>query len=130
MALGNVEAALSSYEAALEREHQAPFLRTQAYLDFACLVVEAGPEELYARALEVLDTHQDRPMFPVDRYRAHGSRALLLHHFARSQEARAEASLAMEAAQETTSGFRYHRSLGLVRETQDAFAERVAELAS
>jgi tetratricopeptide (TPR) repeat protein len=107
MALGNVEGALSSYEAALEGEHQYPFLRTQAYLDYACLVVEAGPEELYARALEVLDTHQDR----------------------RIEEARAEATLAMKAAQETTSGFRYHQSVGLVRDTQDAFAERVAELA-
>ena len=130
LALGNLEGALASYEAALERELQSPFLRTQAYLDYGCLVVEAGPIELYARALEVLDAHQDRPMFPVDRYRAHGARAILLHHFTRIEDARAEACLAMKAAQETNSGFRYHPNLGLVQATQTAFAKRVAALSA
>jgi len=130
LALGNIGGALASYEAALEREHRSPFLRTQAYLDYGCLIVEAGPKELYGRALEVLDAHQDRPMFPVDRYRAHGARAILLHHFTRSEEARAEACLAMRAAQETTSGFRYHPNLGLVQATQSTFAKRVAALSA
>lgn len=129
MALGNIEGALSSYEAALERERKLPSLKTSAYLDFACLVVEAQIEPMYARALEVLDTHRDRPMFPVDRYRADGARALLLHHFGRKQEAQSAARLAMAAAQQTQSGFRYHKHVGLVRDADDGFGKQVAALA-
>lgn len=68
----NIEGPLSSFEAALERERQHPSTITQAYLDFACAVVEAELERFYARALDVLDHHGDRLMFPVDRYRAQG----------------------------------------------------------
>lgn len=128
-ALGDIEGAFSSCEAALERERMFPSSKTQAYLDFACLVVEAGVERLYARALDVLDSHRDRPVFPADRYRANGARALLLEQLGRLQEARAAAGLAMAAAGETESGFRHHRHLGLVQGTDEAFARRVAALA-
>jgi len=130
IALGDVDGALSSYEAALERERQFPSLETQAYLDFPCLVVEAEIVPMYARALDTLQAYQDRPMFPVERYRAHGARALLLHHFGRKQEAKAEAALAMAATHEAQSGFRYHQHIGLVRGTNDGFAKRVAALAA
>jgi len=128
-ALGDVGNALSSYEDALERESQLPSYKTRAHLDFVRLVVEASIESKYARALEVLDTHRDRLMFPIDRYQADGARALLLHHFGRKQEAQAAAASAMAAAQETKSGFRYHQKLGLVRALDDNFAARVAALA-
>lgn len=130
VALNDCGGALASYEAALERERQRPSLKTQAYLDFPCLVIEAKIEPMYARALDVLTANQDRPMFPVDRFRAHGARALLLHHFDRKEEARADATLALAAAQETQSGFRYHQNLGLVRSANDEFATRVAALAA
>ena len=127
--MGNVEAALSSYEAALERERQFAPLKTQAYLDFACLVVEAGVSRLYGRALQILDAHRDRPIFPVDRYRANGARALMLEQLGHVQEARAAAALAMEAALETRSGFTRHPHLGLAQDVDDAFGRRVAALA-
>ena len=69
-------------------------------------------------------------MFPIDRFRAHGARALLVHHFDRKDEARAEAELAMAAAQETESGFRHHPNLGLVQSTADEFSMQVAALAT
>jgi hypothetical protein len=68
-------------------------------------------------------------MFPVDRYRANGARALLLQEFGQLDEARIAAGLAIAAARETQSGFRYHQHLGLVRDTDDTFAERIAALA-
>lgn len=129
-ASGDIEAALSSYEAALERERQFAPLKTQAYLDFACLVVEAGIGGLYDRALQILDAHRDRPIFPADRYRAHGARALILEQRGHLEEARAAANLAMEAACETRSGFAHHPHLGLVEGIDDGFGRRVAALAA
>jgi tetratricopeptide (TPR) repeat protein len=130
IALGDVEGAVTSYEAALERERVYPSLKTQAYLDFACLVVEARILHFYSRALEVLESHRDRPMFPVDRCRANGARALLLQHSGRTREARDAANLAMAAASETQSGFRYHQQLGLVNDTENALAKQIAALAT
>lgn len=129
MALGDLDGAISAYEAALERERLYPSLKTQAYLDFVCLVANRQIKPLYSRALDVLDSHKDRPIFPIDRYRANGARAILLQHFGLTREAREAANLAMAATRETQSGFRYHQKVGIVKHTDDAFGNRVARLA-
>src|SRR5258708_35532625 len=45
-ALCDVERALSSYEAALERERQLPSVKTHTYLAFACLAIETRLDSL------------------------------------------------------------------------------------
>lgn len=126
--LGDVEGAFLSYEAALEREGLMPNLLTDAYLEFSCLVVEERVVLMYARALEVLETHRDRPVFPIDLYRAFGARAIILDYLGRKQEAGTAARKAIEASKATQSGFRFHQLLGLVRKTEDDFGKRVAAL--
>jgi tetratricopeptide (TPR) repeat protein len=126
--LDDVDAAISSYEEALTREREFPGWKTQAYLDYACLVTNVRATRLYVRAMEVLDAHRERPVFPVDRYRANGARAILLQELARTDEAPFFADLAMAAAREVESGFRYHKHLGLVKSTGDEFGRRVAAL--
>jgi hypothetical protein len=101
-----VTAAISSYEAALAREREYPGLKTQAYLNFACLVTNLRLTRLYARALEVLAAHKERAMFPVERYLGNGARALLLKELGRKDEAASAPDLAMTAAREVESGFR------------------------
>jgi tetratricopeptide (TPR) repeat protein len=128
VALDDVDAAISSYEEALVREKEFPGRKTQAYLDYVCLVTNVRATHLYVRAMEVLDAHRKRPMFPVDRYRANGARAILLQELGRTDEARSFADLAMAAAREVESGFRYHQHLGLVKSTGDEFGRRVAAL--
>lgn len=126
--LDYIDAAISSYEKAMEREHQFPSTRTQAYLNFACLVAKVRMKRLYDRALEVLDAHRERPLLPVERYLAYGARALLLQELGRMDEARPVADLAIAAAREVKSGSRYHPHLGLVKSTNDEFGERIAAL--
>jgi tetratricopeptide (TPR) repeat protein len=128
-ALGDHQGALTSLEAALEREQADPNLRTQAYLDFAFLIADARLEWLYARGIEVLDANKSRPIFPVESYRANGARALLLQALGRGEEARTAACAAVAAAGEVNSGFRYHQKLGLVNDANDEFGARVAALA-
>lgn len=128
-ALNDNEGALASLEAALEREQAYPNLKTQAYLDFACLIEDARLERMYARGVEVLDANNASPMFPVDRYRANGARALLFQALGRGEEARAAARAALAAAGDVQSGFRYHQKLGLVKDADDDFGKRVAALA-
>lgn len=128
-ALNDNEGALASFEAALEREQAYPSWETQAFLDFACLIADARLEQMYARGIEVLDANKARTIFPEERYRANGARALLLQALGRGEEARAAACAAVAAANEVQSGFRYHQKLGLVKDVNDDFGARVAALA-
>jgi tetratricopeptide (TPR) repeat protein len=128
VALGDINAALFSYEEALMREREFPNLKTHAYLDYACLVTNTRATRLYVQAMEVLDAHRERLMFPVDRYRANGARAILLQELGMTDEARSFANQAMAAAREVESGFRYHQHLGLVKGTGDEFGRRIAAL--
>jgi tetratricopeptide (TPR) repeat protein len=128
VALDDLDAAISSYEAALTREREFPHFKTYAYLDYACLVTNVRATRLYVRAMEVLDAHRERLVFPVDRYLANGARAILLQELGRADEARIFADRAMAAAREVESGFRYHKHVGLVKGTADEFGRRVAAL--
>jgi tetratricopeptide (TPR) repeat protein len=127
--LGNLDAAIASYEAALERERVYPQLQTQAHLNFPLLIVMRRLPELYSRALAILDATQSRLMFPIDRYLAHGTRALILDEWGNREEARESAALALAAASETQSGFRYHQDIGLVPTANDDLASRLEAIA-
>ncbi len=130
LALGDIEAALASYERALDRERVYPNVTTQAYLEFALLVVKKRKAPLYSRVLDELNRRRDEPLFPIDRYRLHGARALILKQLNRDKEATQSAELAAKAAGETHSGLRNHPKLGLVEQTNDEFDESVKAIVS
>jgi hypothetical protein len=126
--LDEIDAALSSYEDALKREREFTGLKSESYLGFAVLVANARRAHLYSGALEVLDAHRNSLLFPLHRYEAHGARALILQELGYADEARSSAQLALEAASEIQSGFRYHQDVGLVADTDDEFGARIAAL--
>ncbi len=126
--LGDLDGAVAAYEAALELERGRRSTRTQVYLDYPALVVSRRLDHLIARALQILQEHNDRPVFPVERFRAAGLRAVLLERSGQSGAARVFAKLAMDAAAETQSGFRYHQGLGLVSAAERDLVEHVAQL--
>ena len=115
LALGDMESAIHSYEAAVERELAFPNLRTGASLDLPYLIAVNGIVGRFEQAMEMLSGSEDGLMFPVDRFKHHAARALIL---ARGDlvAARIEAKAALEAAALAHSGFRYHPTVGLVSE--------------
>lgn len=123
-------AAITSYEDALRREREFPNLRTSAYIDFACLVVNEHVASLYPRALEGLNERPEDPLRPIELYLKSGARALLLLGLGQADEAASAVEVAvLQAAGQVHSGFRYHTNLGLVGDTKDEFGRRVATLA-
>jgi hypothetical protein len=126
--LGDLYGAVAAYEAALARERVLPSARTQTYLDYPALIVSSRLDHLNDRALEILQEHEDRPVFPVERFRAAGLRAVLLERSGQSDAARVFAMLAMDAATETQSGFRYHQDLGLVSAADRELVDQVAQV--
>ena len=128
IALQRVPEAINAYEAALSREAAFPKLKTQAYLDLPYLIATLRLRDSYDRAASLLNEHQDRLMFPVDRFRWHVSHALIASDQGRASAASSHAAKALEAAGQDQSGFRYHPSVGLVTEKYDGILKRVRAL--
>jgi tetratricopeptide (TPR) repeat protein len=130
LALGEVEHAISALEAALAREEQYPRLLTDAYLDLPFLIASRSIESRYSLALELLQRHRVRLTFPVDHFRWHTSYALILSAQGQTASAREHARLALAAAAKDHSGFRYHRSVGLVGTKYQDMREQLSTAAA
>jgi tetratricopeptide (TPR) repeat protein len=119
LALGRLNDAIASYEAALTREAAFPKLQTEAYLDLPYLIATREMRERYDRALQLLQVHEARLMFPVDRFRWHTAHALIAADSQEPGVPKGHAERALKAAAREHSGFRYHPSIGLVTEQYD-----------
>ena len=130
LSLGQVEDALTSYEAALSVEAKRPNYQTQASLDLPFVIACQGIVARYEQALDLLDRHQTRLSFPVEYFRWHTSRALISGAVGVTAEAKAQARLALAAAEKDHSGFRYHPSVGLVGDRYQQIRQRLVSLAT
>ena len=125
LALGQIEAGVQSYEAALQREAVFPNLRTCAYLDLPYQIVLLGLTERYEQAMTMLSAATARLMFPVDHFKFHAIKAIINSAKGDNSTARADARTALEAAARDHSGFRYHPGVGLV---SDRHAQALSKL--
>lgn len=116
LAQGRQEDAMESYEKALARERVFPNLRTTAALEFPYQIALARLSSRFQQALDLLEANVDQLMFPADRFRYHAARAIIFRESGMDR-AREEAKLALDAAADDHSGFRFHPDVGLVSET-------------
>src|SRR5687768_8390175 len=116
LALGKVSEALTSYEAALNRETEFPNLKTLAYVEYPYLIATRGISSHYQRALDVLERRKDDLTFPANHFMWHAARAIIQSALGVLEEARVEARAALEAAARDHSGFRHHPRIDLVSE--------------
>jgi len=115
LALGEQEEALRSLEKALQREREFPNVKTEAWSRFALLVAERKLDNLYDKALQLL---QENPLsslsFPIDAFRWNAAFALIADAKGQHKHAAETAAKALEFAALIHSGFRYHADVGLV----------------
>lgn len=130
LALGQLDHAAKAYEAALAKELEGRGVLTRAYIDYPFLIACNGLKELYERCLVLLETHQERLTFPVDHFKWHASRALVLSAQGKSTEAREDACAALNAASKEHSGFRYHPNIGLVGRKYEDIQNNLEDLCS
>jgi tetratricopeptide (TPR) repeat protein len=128
LALGNIEAAVSAYEAALAHEAEFPSRRSRAQLDLPYLIARKSLSAYYDRALELLEKRKEDLMFPVDHFQWHCSRAFILSERANRSSARDAAQAALAATGVPHSGFRYHPELGLANNVDPALIRRLKTL--
>ncbi len=128
LALGRVNEAIESYNAALAREAEFPNLQTPAYLDLPYLIATRGIREKYDDGIQALEKYKARlsPVaFPADRFRWHAAYALIAAERNDAASAKLHAQSALEAAALDHSGFRYHPTLGLVTKQYDEVVQKL-----
>ena len=94
LALGEIEAALQAYEAALEAQLRFRFVRSSAPLDYAFAVAWFGRSERYSAALPMLEAMKPS-VFPGADLQAHAAHALILDQLGRAEDARTSAKAAL-----------------------------------
>ncbi|MBY0423476.1 MAG: hypothetical protein K2Q06_14310 [Parvularculaceae bacterium] len=129
LALGNIEAAITAYEASLARQAEFPQLRTQSYLWLPLLIVTRSLKARFDQAMSILEANRDQAMFPVDRFHWNALRAIILTESGDALRALDAANAALSAAAEVHSGFHKHPTIGLVGERQETLFARVSAIA-
>ena len=128
--LNRIEDAVKSYSRALQRETQFPKLKTDAYIHLPFMIATKNLAEHYELATSLLDEHQSRLMFPYDHFRWNCARALISFRTGDALTAKQSAQLAISAAKQDNSRFRYHPNIGLVGDKHSELMgdlERIAE---
>ncbi|HXY34769.1 MAG TPA: MFS transporter [Planctomycetaceae bacterium] len=130
-ALGQIDAAIQEYRAALQAERDYSQVRTNAWLDFGWLVVKSQLTDLYEEVSRVMQEFRDERgiKFPNIEYAYNTIQALLA-------DARGDNALAGEFARQALteavkdhSGLRYHPRLGLVGRERSTFESRLKAIA-
>ncbi|MDN3617192.1 hypothetical protein ACFFUS_11595 [Vibrio gallaecicus] len=105
--VNQLDKCISTYKEIIEREKVSRTIQTQAYLDYPHLVATQKIEREYGEALRVLHEHFEQLTFPLDYFKWHTTIAIINHDSLEAQKA-------LDVAQVKRSGFRFHKSLGLV----------------
>lgn len=129
--LGQREAAIGEYRAALQAERDFPKVRSNAWLDFGWFVFEKELTPLYDEVARVLEEFRDEGglAFPAIEYRYATLQALLADARGERTRAREFAQQALAEAAEDHSGLGRHASVGLVGSERNTFADRLRILA-
>jgi tetratricopeptide (TPR) repeat protein len=131
LTLGAQEEALRSLENALQREREFPNVKTSAWSRFTLLVAERKLDHRYDKALQVLEENPLRShLFPVDAFRWHAALALIADAQGLRDDAAKSAAKALEFADLTDSGFRYHPDVGLVGSHYDDLKTKSWQIAT
>jgi tetratricopeptide (TPR) repeat protein len=119
----NYQKAKEYYKQALDFEKVYPNVITQAYLDYSELVVKTGDRTSFDEVEQILLERQPRLMFPIEKYKVNSLLSIISKHKNRHDEAKRFAELAEQSANGETSGLRYHKYLGVVKD-RDAWLDK------
>jgi len=115
--LGENDRAILQYQKALEHERNYSQVRTDTHLDYAEIIIRTWRVDLFVEVEKVLLEREQRAVFPVQKYKLYIILAIINKHAKNDEEAQKYIAFAKQNAGAETSGFRYHKNLGLVKET-------------
>ena len=124
IAISKTTEGIEAFRDVLMYEKKYPKYQTEGYLDFPLFIIAHKKKELYEEAKEILLSHEDRLLLPVDYYKYHTVLAIVEWDGKNIVNAKAHVEESRKAAAEKHSGFRYHPNVGLVKE-QDEEIQKV-----
>ena len=118
------KAAGKYYKQAIDFEKIFPQVRTQAYLSYSELAVKLKKINLFQSIEDIVLERESSLLFPIEKYKVYSILATI-NKFKRNKELTKHYwALAENFANEKTSGLRYHKYLGLVKE-RDSWFDRL-----
>ena len=99
---------------------------TQAYLAYSELVVKTGETTSFEEVEQILLERQISLMFPNEKYKVNSLLSIINKHKNRHEEAKRFAELAEQTANAETSGLRYHKYLGVVKD-RDTWLDKLVQ---
>jgi len=109
------EKAIDYYKQSIEFEKSYPKVRTNSYLDFSELIIKTNKTELFDYVESILIEELPNQIFPVSKYKIYSILSVINNINGNDQKASYYTDLANENANAETSGLRYHKHLGLVK---------------
>lgn len=128
--LGEPRRALELYRCALQAEREFRNRKTNAWLEFGWLVIRCGFSDVYAETLAILDEFKGPLMFPVTCFKFFGILAIISDHNFDVVAAKDFAAKALTAASKNDSGFRYHPTVGLVKNPDEKIISHLQRIAA
>jgi tetratricopeptide (TPR) repeat protein len=120
----NFDDAIDYYKQAIDFEEVYPNVQTNAYLDYSELIVKTGTINQYEFVEKILLEKIQTLLFPVTKYKSYSILAVISNYRNKPDQARKYADLADQNANAETSGLRYHKYLGVVKE-RDSWLDKL-----
>ena len=108
--------AINYYKQALDFEKVYSNVITHAYLDYSELIVKTGDTASFDEVEQILLERQPGLMFSIEKYKVNSLLSIICKHKNNFDEAKHFADLAEQSATAETSGLRYHKYLGVVKD--------------
>jgi tetratricopeptide (TPR) repeat protein len=131
--LGNIykfrmdyDKSMEYYKMSLEYEKVFPNVITQSYMDFSELAVKCEKVDQYEYVENLIESRIVNSFFPIEKYKGYSILSIIKKHQGDIKEAGHFADLANENAKLTTSGLRYHKDLGIVKD-RDNWLDRLVK---
>jgi len=112
----NLELAIDFYKQALDFETNYPNVITHAYLDYSELVIKTGKENLFGELEKLLLDRYSELRFPIEKYKVNSILSIINANKDGREQAEKYADIAEQFATAETSGLKYHKNLGIVKE--------------
>ena len=113
---GNFDTAIDYYKQAIEFEVTYPQVKTPAYLSYSELAVKSNKIDLFDSVESVILERLRDQFFPIEKYKSYTILSIINTYKKNKDQANHYEELANKYANEKTSGLRYHKYLGIVKE--------------
>ena len=113
--LEKYDLALENYKNAIDFEKKFTSVRTDAYLNYSELVIQLDKTDLFKNVKKILEKESKELDFPKNNYTKNAILSIIYKHENDLEKAEYHKGLAEEAAMAESSGFRWHKKLGLVK---------------